>query len=413
MIIELDRDEYFNIVNNFLSHGYIFNKMMSRGHIVFSGNAKTIQISYADKYFLLEINKKFWDGSTIQQKMFYIGHEFLHLVFGHLYRMNFIQNNDAYNVAADIVVNHFLINSFNFSRENVDGNNILCWLDTVFSEEEIKSGILAGQSAEYYYNILKDRTISSSSFDNHIPSSMTKEEFNEILKDIYGDSPNAEEINELKGIIKQGGTTAGNTIGSFVEQYNFDYKPKRKWENLIKELSIQELKITEKDNYQWRVKNRRMVLIPDELLLPTIKETDSLSNDIDKIDVYLFLDTSPSCEHLKVRFIKAALSLPKNNFEVHAKSFATAVHNIDLYTTPIKIRSGYGTFFHIMEEAIQSDIKKNVIKKYPSLVFVITDGYGNNITPEYPARWFWFLSQGGSARLIPNKSKTYKLSEFE
>jgi predicted metal-dependent peptidase len=76
-----------------------------------------------------------------------------------------------------------------------------------------------------------------------------------------------------------------------------------------------------------------------------------------------------------------------------------------------KIYGGGGTSFNIMENKIQS-IMKSENKKYPKAVFVITDGYGNKVSPEKPEKWYWFLS-ANYTHYIPSQSKTYKLSDFE
>ena len=65
-------------------------------------------------------------------------------------------------------------------------------------------------------------------------------------------------------------------------------------------------------------------------------------------------------------------------------------------------------------DRIKSELTNKKIKKYPDAIFVITDGDGNHISPEYPDRWYWFL--GGSyttTRYIPPLSKTFMLKDYE
>jgi len=45
-------------------------------------------------------------------------------------------------------------------------------------------------------------------------------------------------------------------------------------------------------------------------------------------------------------------------------------------------------------------------------VFIFTDGYGDNVSPEKPERWHWFLDDHSSEHCIPKKSLTFKLNEF-
>src|SRR3546814_18475794 len=58
-------------------------------------------------------------------------------------------------------------------------------------------------------------------------------------------------------------------------------------------------------------------------------------------------------------------------------------------------RSGGGTRFDIIEKNIQKimGIEKSA---YPEGVFLITDGVGSSVTPEFPDRWHWFLTKGRS-----------------
>ena len=57
-------------------------------------------------------------------------------------------------------------------------------------------------------------------------------------------------------------------------------------------------------------------------------------------------------------------------------------------------------------------VKRDKIQ-HPKAVFVITDGYGTPITCQYPERWHWFMTEGGSDSYIPKKSKKYDLKNYE
>ena len=59
---------------------------------------------------------------------------------------------------------------------------------------------------------------------------------------------------------------------------------------------------------------------------------------------------------------------------------------------------------------IQNEKNKN--KKYPAAIFIITDGMGDKVNPEFPQRWHWFLS-ANYKNFIPNKSFAYNLEDFE
>jgi hypothetical protein len=56
---------------------------------------------------------------------------------------------------------------------------------------------------------------------------------------------------------------------------------------------------------------------------------------------------------------------------------------------------------------------RNENSAYPKAVFIISDGQGSFVTPEFPDRWHWFLTDRGSQRFISDESKVYKLRDFE
>jgi hypothetical protein len=42
----------------------------------------------------------------------------------------------------------------------------------------------------------------------------------------------------------------------------------------------------------------------------------------------------------------------------------------------------------------------------------MTDGYGNDVNPEFPNKWHWFLTPNGSKTNIPQESKVFDLDDF-
>jgi hypothetical protein len=127
----------------------------------------------------------------------------------------------------------------------------------------------------------------------------------------------------------------------------------------------------------------------------------------DKIDVYFFMDTSGSCLYLKDRFFQAARSLDPKRFNIRLFCFDTVVHETTIESR--KIYGGGGTCFRIIENFIQQQKKDG---SYPDAVWVITDGYGTNVSPEKPDRWYWFVSDFGTEHYIPQKSKRFLLKDF-
>lgn len=145
------------------------------------------------------------------------------------------------------------------------------------------------------------------------------------------------------------------------------------------------------------------------MFLPSEMEIEDTTVNNSRIQVWFFQDVSGSCVHLLERFFTAACSLPENRFDVKLFTFDTSVREIPNFKTAKNIRAGGGTYFHIIENFIQSK-KKDL--GYPKAVFIITDGDGDPVKPEHPERCYWFLSDP-IKRYIPKESHSFDLRDFE
>jgi hypothetical protein len=152
------------------------------------------------------------------------------------------------------------------------------------------------------------------------------------------------------------------------------------------------------------------ILNSNEFYLPSDNWMINEFKKKDKIDVFFFLDISGSCYHLKNRFFKAARSLDPKRFKIHLYSFDTRVHELDIKSN--QIYGGGGTAFHIIENCIQEYMRANK-KKYPHSVWIITDGYGNNVTPEIPNRWHWFLTSDHYGGYVHKDSHKHLLKDYD
>jgi len=347
----------------------------------------------------------------------------------------------------------------------------LCWIDTVFPGFDDQ--IQRDKPFEYYYNMLEKNTkfiegkcmikkpgkskgkgkggsggaggsgegseyqeMTGSVLDRHdkledFDDDQTKEEIAdevedrlnpEELEDILDTLNNSEEGGAAQKASESddedgddaspsspGGKKAGSLAGRLLYRANVHQKvrPKKKWETVIKKWS-RKYKDDERDLEQWARRRRRYAALPDELLLPSDMDDEHKSET--KIDVWFFQDTSGSCYNFRDRFFEAAKSLPKERFNIHMFCFDTKVYPTTLESG--KLYGFGGTNFSMLETYIQDAIRKGEIKKYPEAVFVITDGWGNNIQPQQPEKWYWFLSENYK-RCIPDKCHTFDLREFE
>ena len=110
----------------------IMHAIMSIGYPVFSGeNCPTACIEFdhsADRVRFV-FNPDFWDSLSEENRGFVVSHEFLHVLLNHGERTQNL--NPLYaNIAADLSINHMLVERFRFSR-NKDLEGFM-WVDKVF-----------------------------------------------------------------------------------------------------------------------------------------------------------------------------------------------------------------------------------------------------------------------------------------
>lgn len=422
--IEITPAEFFQISRELERYHAIFYQFWELGVPMFSKRIPTAAVCFDKEGHCVNFlfNPDFWKGLTTTQRNFIISHECLHVILRHGVRSKDCENKDGANVAMDVVINEMLCEQFGYDRKEIDPDNKLCWMDTIFhNDPEVEKG----QSFEYYFKRLPaDYKIPDGTMLVDIHDFLDKD-IDNILKKL-GPSLTDEEKKKIRDIVRkqlrspiQGGTSAGTVaLGDWLSVGNQNIKPKQKWETVIRKWMRKYLP-NEFDMYEhWARVNRRMVLIPDDALLPS--EMELQDKEVEgKIKVFFYLDTSGSCVHLADRFWKAAKSLPKNRFDVRLFCFDVEVYPV----TPEmekkgKVRGGGGTNFEIIEGSIQKIIKADALKTggvvtYPEAVFVISDGEGTPFKTPKPDRWYWFLTERNSQQYIPKSSKKYLLKDYE
>ena len=155
---------------------------------------------------------------------------------------------------------------------------------------------------------------------------------------------------------------------------------------------------------QWSRLNRRLFSFSTDFMLPSEMEIADFQKK-DHINVWFFIDVSGSCTGSEERFLRASKSLPNDKFKVRTFSFDTHVREIH----NDKIYGGGGTCFQPIENYIQRNILPD--GKYP-YVFIVTDGEGSRVFPQYPDKWYWFLTRN-CRRYIPQGAHVFELKDFE
>jgi predicted metal-dependent peptidase len=402
---------------------------------------KTAAVVFDKKGGCIEflINYDYWQTLTKVQKLFVISHECTHLISNHGRRARRIVLKDEsdrkkLNVAMDICVNEALISRFGFERIEIDPEDRYIWADKVAVAIKMPD-LPKNRCFEYYYSLFKDinpepftpppsggppsvgETVDDHQNDADGEDSLGSEVLERMGKEMdegeKGDLENflETERNKMRRDIEGLKSLKAGTdpLGHLYNVKSEPVKVKKKWETVIKKWAAKRLKETTKEVEQWAKTSRRYTLMDRTLSLPYDAETDEIVPEKDRIDLWFFLDTSGSCIHLKDRFFKAALSLPKKKFNIKLFCFDTKIYPSDLKSR--HVRGGGGTKFHIIEDyIIKNTVEMN--KKYPDGVFLITDGAGTPVSPKKPDVWHWFLSQS-YLNFVPKASKYYNLKDFE
>lgn len=401
----------------------VFSQLWQIGRASFTDTLPTAAVAFDEvgQCIDLLINPKFWDSLTATQQEFVISHEMLHVILEHGRRAvdaNSV-NQEANNVAMDVVVNELLLSGFGFKRDDIDPKKQYCWMDTIFPN---RKDVLPGQTFEYYLNHLTKQAggggggngkagqgMGGNVLDDHSrlkPSDISK--MAEKIAERLSDEERQRFSEKLGDEGKSNSQMAGDEAGSFVKRMEApSRKAKRKWESVIKQC-LKRL-IDDGPEEVWFGTNRRYCALGNQnAVLP--HEIDGEGPAKKRAVVYLFLDTSGSCEHLADRFWKLACSIPRNRFDVKFRCFDTRVYEVNLQDR--KLYGFGGTSFHILESHIQNEMATNKTQ-YPDGVFVITDGYGTRVQPQFPKRWHVLFTPSHDKSCFPNAIHAYDLRQFE
>lgn len=411
----MDAWEHYIISRQLEKYHPIFDKLWSMGIPRFDEKIPTAAVCFNKLGENIDfiINPNYWKTLNDEQKKFIICHECLHVILYHGLRIKDLPSDQLINAnkTLDIVVNHALVKRFGFERKQIDPNNEYCWIDTVFPNDNT---IEEEKFFEYYFSKIKNSNPGIKSKGNLVDDHSMLDSFNnQQLEKIIAESTD-EEIKQLSDFIKphmedkdmqEKCQQAGLNKGGLTYVANVvKVVKKKKWETVIKKWANKYIQDTIKE--QWTRKNRRLAMIGDEFMLPSEGEVEEV--DKKKIQVWFFQDTSGSCMSFRDRFFTAARTLPDDVFDVRMHCFDTEVYETDLKSG--KLYGFGGTTFTCIEKYIQKEIQKYNIA-YPTAIFVITDGYGDRVTPEKPENWYWFID--GSFGLLPKTSNMFNLKDFE
>ena len=386
----------------------IFTDSISTACIVFSSEGKPLR-------FLC--NPFFWDQLPGYDRQFLICHEMLHAVLNHGFRSRDMLLPRFMNIAADLAVNHLLVDRFGFMRVLLQDWQSLCWVDTVFTTQGGLQLPMTNLTMEEYYDLLMNRAFQEAALvDQHFfvtsPNGSLRNvraaaEMDALLSKL--DPIGTADVRRLLG--KEGAAVAMRGTERVAAWCAVEPVPPPPvpWEEIVR----RRLRTRHEEQLidGWVVPNRRygdrIDILPPGHAFGVVRESAKRRQR-----GVFFLDTSGSVFHLRNRFFALVKSLPQRQFEVTACSFDMQVIQLDLKKS--EIYGGGGTSFSILEKWLQSKrIKLATGKKtpYPDVVFVLTDGYGDAVNPQHPERWHWLLTTDFRS-LVPKESARYLLKNF-
>jgi len=410
-----------------------FRALIDHSEIELTESIDTACVAAENKKIIFKINPVWWEKETplFIDKCFIIAHEMAHVLFKHLAKLKTVPEKDRpiMNVAMDLFINQLICDFFDIPRKSLSPSlsQNACWVDTVFPNRQ---DIDIERGTDYYFHeLLVESMAWKKEFEKKIlemvhsllgeNDDVDDKELEDILNSI---AEEVEDFDFVKSLMEGEISTTQNLIagkgrGSEQRANVEKVKVKKRWETVITKWC--KSKVTQKRNKikRWGFVNRKFdnIACTSNYLFqgdPSIIDRSKLK---EKNSIALFLDTSGSCINLKHRFVSAAASIPKEFFDIHVATFDTKVKKIfDDKDSSSKIRhtsswsiwGGGGTSFDIIERYLQS------LPKYPDAIFVITDGYGDSIYPEFPERFHWFLTKYNCKSYIPIKSKMFMLDNF-
>jgi predicted metal-dependent peptidase len=388
-------------------HYGLFYTLFNLGRPVWTTNIPTAGVRFDTQgnQILFVINPKFWAELDDYQRCFVVGHECLHVLLEHGRRTRAVSLR--LNIAMDISVNHALVESFAFSRQQLGWLEAeLAWVDTIFPGQDFPTDA----NFEFYYNRLPAQIpmqglSGRGSLDDHSALNEATSNLGGVIEKMQEklDGLSQEErkaiSHQLQKLADRGTIAAGSLAGQLVRRLAAPVKQSPKWETIIQHYA--RVVSGDREGDHWLPGNRRHTLLSPHLFLPSPVEIPRP----EQVHAVFYLDTSGSCYDYAPRFVQAIRSLP-DTIRAEAYGFDTRIYPIDLKARKLRLEGFGGTDYAVLETHASS------FKPYPRLIVVLTDGYGTAIHPQYPQHWVWLLTEEGEPGLIPTQSRIYQLSQF-
>lgn len=350
-----------------------------------SEEVKRVSISVTENHnIILLINPQYWQGlQTCEQKMGCLKHQILHLIFKHVYRVRHFGNKGIFHLAADLVVNQYLV-------------SLQLTQDAICIHKFPKLNLLPHQTVDYYYIKLAEQ------YDTPEIQNIIQDDLNEsngtVFQKLLDEHQDWDRISDQEGATKQ-------YMQGTIEMY-LDNSAKRinsqEFGSLPAELQALLTEVTER--FQTKVNWKRMLKLFAEssrktFIHNTLKRPSKRYGTVPGIKIrskqklLIAMDTSGSIDenHLKV-FFDEVYHIWKQSSEIMIVECDTIIQKQYLYKgqTPKIISGGGGTCF-------DDPINYANTHYRPDALIYFTDGFGAK--PMYKSRCpiLWMITSNGVA----------------
>lgn len=346
-------------------------------------------------------NDEFQKTLTDDEFKFVVAHEAIHLLNGHILllkeRLSEMKQRKVsdqemhkfvrkFNIASDCVVNDSLVNLYGLKPIMTEQS---ATKPKIFYGKDVIGVNCHDLTAMEVYSMIDDNEIDQmdeTSIDQHIWESFfdargnVKDSFveklkNFISKNIENSALSDKELESVSKVNKnfQKLFKAGNEqLGAYRPVDNLT-KVALNWNKIF-------FQLTERRKFEnnWSRPNNKLISVYPDVIIPSLKNEE-------KEDIFIAIDSSGSIDYKALElFVSVVKNIPKH-FNVKAISFDTKCYEFDILKDK-NPKGGGGTRFDIIQTYIDENFKKQ-----PNLVLVLTDGYGNDISPKVPSKWAWLL----------------------
>lgn len=348
-----------------------------------SEEVKRVSISVTDSQnIVLLINPQYWQSlQTYEQKMGCLKHQILHLIFKHVYRVRLFGNKEIFHIAADLVVNQYLLPS-------------QLTQDAICLDKFTALNLLPLQTVDYYYNKLGGQ-YNTPEIQNIVQDDANESNGPSCQKPM-GEHQNWDKISDQEGAVKQ-------YIQDTIEMY-LDNSAKRinTQEFGLLPAELQTLLTEVIERFQTKINWKRMLKLFTEssrktFVNNTLKRPSKRYGTVPGIKIrskqklLIALDTSGSIDENQLKvFFDEVYHIWKQSSEIMIVECDTIIQKQYVYKgqTPKIISGGGGTCF-------DSPINYANTHYRPDALIYFTDGFGPK--PIYKSRCpiLWMITSNG------------------